>query len=119
MQHALGFRRLSWANVQHLSAGERVCAFLRALHPARTAQNVHADTRGRIAVKTIERMLERESAPSLDNFIHLSEAYGSALLVATFGPHAPDGLEALAREQQRSGLDDEIAALVALRDELA
>ena len=55
-------------------------AFLRRVHPAKTAAGVAADTR--ISPRTVERWLSLEAQPSVPAFVRLVAAYGPAFLAA-------------------------------------
>lgn len=113
------FGRHAGVSRRQLSAGERTTAFLRSLHPEKTAANVAADTRGRISAKTVEKMLERQSAPSLANSIILFEVYGPEYMCALMGDRAPEWLSAAGRAAARTRVDVRIAELKALREELS
>jgi DNA-binding phage protein len=83
---------------RHLSAGERLAAFLRRRHPYKTAAHVAA--LAGVAPAAIEKMLEREALPSFATLGRLLAAYGPALLAETMD-HPPAWLlEAAARRDQ-------------------
>ncbi len=111
-------RRQAGVKFRQLSVGERIAAFLRGRHPERTAANVAADTRGRISGKTVEKLLERLSAPSLPTWFVLVETYGPELTCAVM-ENPPAWLTEAGRAQARLRLDAEIAKLEALRKEIA
>lgn len=113
------FGRQVGVSRRQLSVGERTAAFLRSVHPERTAANVAADTKGRITAKTVEKMLERQSAPSATNWIILFETYGPEFMCALLGERAPAWLTEAGRAQARAQLDAKIAELEALRKEIA
>jgi hypothetical protein len=117
MRHHRVFRRHASVSCRHLSVGERTAGFLRSIHPEKTAANVSADTRGRISAKTIEKMLERLSAPSTVNGIILFEVYGPEFMCALMD-NPPEWLSAAGREQAAARLDAGIAELEALKREL-
>lgn len=71
------FRHLS---VEQSEVAERVCAFIRAVHPYKPAQHVHARTG--IKPRTVEKWLERTSAPMSAHFVVLFLAYGPEFLCA-------------------------------------
>lgn len=110
-------RRAS-VSLRHLSAGERVADYLRRLHPEKTGANVAADTRGRLSAKTVDKMLERQSAPSLPNAVILLEAYGPSFMCALMGDRAPDWLSEAGRAARRAELEAKIAALNAELEEV-
>ncbi len=104
------------ASFRQLSDGERVCAFLRSIYPEKTAANVAADTG--ISARTIEKWLERLSAPSWPHGIKLFRAYGPEFMCAVMD-NPPRFLTEAGRAQARARLDAKIAELEALRQEVA
>ena len=92
------------------SVGERVVAYLRHLHPSKTADNVSAQTG--IPAGTIQKWLDRGSAPNADAYCRLGRAYGPDFLAATWDI-APSWLSEAVREQRAATLQAEIAALEA------
>lgn len=97
------------------SVGERVVQFLRSRHPAKTADNVAAETG--IPFGTIAKWLERSSPPGTVAILRLAAAYGPEFLLAAY-PKAPAWLDAAARAQRLAALDAQLAALEAERSEL-
>ncbi|MEN5084292.1 hypothetical protein ABE438_17565 [Bosea sp. TWI1241] len=98
----------------------RLAAYLRRLHPTKTAEAVSARCRGRISVEQVRKWLNRGSAPGGEALLWLATAYGPSLLVACFGPSpvaggAPDWLAVAMRAEH---VDDLTARLQALRTEL-
>ena len=69
---------------------ERTMAFLRRVHPHKTADNVSADTG--IAASTIGRWLDRGSAPTSWAFLRLIAAYGPEFACAVMD-HPPAWLD--------------------------
>lgn len=101
---------------ERTSAADRVAAFLRRLHPIKTAENVAADTG--LNADTVQKWLDRGSMPSAVGLIYLVGAYGPDFLSACMGDRAPEWLTAagqdaeLARlKAEREALDARIAAL--------
>lgn len=92
-----------------LSLGERVTAFLRQRHPAKTADNVAADTG--IPVNTIKTWLQRGSAPDADGYTLLWLAYGPDFLAVLVDGRAPKWLVDARRAHEAAALKAEIAAL--------
>ena len=91
--------------------GERVCAFLRKLHPARTADNVAADLHAwRIKAATVAKMLERETTPGTLMWCALIDAYGPNFLAAAL-PKQLAWLDEAAQAQERAAIRAQIEAL--------
>ena len=91
--------------------GERVCTYLRKLHPARTADNVAADLGAwRIKAATVAKMLERETAPGTLMWLALIDAYGPNFLAAAL-PKRLGWLDEAAQAQERAAIRAEIEAL--------
>lgn len=61
------------------TVGARVAAFLRGRYPVKTASCASAETG--IHAATIEKMLERESAPSAHAFLLMAQAFGPAFML--------------------------------------
>lgn len=107
--------RQSHQTVGHLSvsertgAAERVGAYLRRIHPTKTAENVSADTG--LNAETIQKWLDRCSMPSGAGMLWLVIAYGPDFLAACLGERTPAWLTA-------AGQDAEIARLQAQREAL-
>ncbi len=64
---------------------DRLAAFLRRRHPAKTAANVAADCPG-VSAEAIEKMLRRGSLPSAITFGRMIACYGPDLLAAVIAP---------------------------------
>lgn len=92
-----------------LSLGERVSAFLRRMHPSKTADNVAAETG--VPVNTIKTWLQRGSAPDAEGYTALWIAYGPAFLEALADSRSPDWLKQIRRAHEALQLKAEIAAL--------
>lgn len=92
-----------------LTLGERVSAFLRRMHPAKTADNVAAETG--IPVNTIKTWLQRGSAPDAEGYTALWITYGPAFLEALADRRSPDWLVQIRRAHEALQLKAEIAAL--------
>ncbi|MCF1502943.1 hypothetical protein L0F51_04080 [Afifella sp. H1R] len=85
-------------------------AFLRAQHPASTAQWVASLTG--INATTIDKWLSGRSAPGFAHFGALIAAYGPELLAAAF-ERAPDWLSEAAQAEKRARLQDQQARIAA------
>lgn len=92
-----------------LTLGERVSAFLRRMHPTKTADNVAAETG--VPVNTIKTWLQRGSAPDAEGYTALWIAYGPEFLEALAGGRSPDWLVQTRRAHEALQLKAEIAAL--------
>lgn len=100
-----------------LKDGERVSAFLRRIHPERTAVNVSADTRGRIPTKTVENWLCGRSAPSFQHTWLLLKAYGPEFVTACMGDETPGWISDAGIAARNARIDAKIAELEAMREE--
>ncbi len=92
-----------------LSLGERVSAFLRRLHPIKTADNVAVETG--IPVNTIKTWLQRGSAPDAEGYTALWVAYGPDFLAAAAANRSPEWLAQARRAQEAKHLKAQISAL--------
>ena len=92
---------------------DRFSNFLRSKYPIKTADNVAADTG--LPAATVQRWLDRGSAPSLWALGKLIGAYDAEVLCATL-ENPPAWLMAAARQQERERLEREIAGLRARLD---
>ena len=110
MRQSGSFSRQVSASLRQLSEGERVCGFLRAIYPEKTAANVAADTG--IAARTVEKWLERLSAPSWAHGLRLAAAYGPEFLCAVMDA-PPTWLTEAGRAASRARIEAKIAALSA------
>lgn len=88
---------------------ERLGAYLRAIHPSKTASNVAADTG--INADTISKWLDSGCAPSWTAALALLVAYGPEAFCAALGRDAPAWLTV-------AGQDAELARLAAEREAL-
>lgn len=109
MRQSGPFSRQASCSFRQLSDGERVCSFLRKTHPEKTAANVAADTG--ISVRTIEKWLERLSAPSWAHGVRLLATYGPEFMCAVMDA-PPAWLDQAARKERRT-------RVTAMRDELS
>jgi anthranilate phosphoribosyltransferase len=91
-----------------IEVADRVCDFLRARYPDKTAANVHADTG--VSTKTVEKWLARVSAPGAPHLVVLVTVYGPEFLSALL-PHRLAWLDSATREQERSQLRNDIHRL--------
>ena len=94
---------------------ERIVAFLREVHPLKTALSVEA--RSGIPAETVKQWLKGVSAPSIRHFISLIGAYGPEILVAAF-PRCPRWLDEASRAERRRSLELDIDALRRKHDQL-
>lgn len=97
------------------SVGLATDSFLRRLYPRDTAKMVAGDTG--IPVATVEKMLERRSAPGPATWPLLAWAYGPDFLRAVL-PDCPAWLDKAVRLERQAQLDAKIASLVAEREAL-
>ncbi len=93
---------------------DRFANFLRSKYPEKTAEHVAADTG--LPVATVQRWLDRGSAPSLWALGKLIGAYDAEVLCAAL-ENPPAWLVAASRQQERERLEREIAELRARLDE--
>ena len=89
---------------------EILAAFLRRIHPAKTADCVAADSG--VAVETVRGWLKGAAKPGCKHLLALIGAYGPELLVAMY-PNAPRWLQAAQRAERQRATEDELAALTA------
>jgi len=81
--------------------GERIAAFLRQTHPAKTAQNVSADTG--LPASTVAKWLEGASTPGVYAGFKLADAYGPDFIAAVW-PERLGFLAKAARMEERERL---------------
>lgn len=97
--------------------GGRVAAFLRWLHPDKTAANVEADSiLGRevtIDAATVSKWLDGSASPSGPNYQRLIEMYGAQLVVAVSPEASPATLQDAARLERQARLEREAARIQA------
>jgi ubiquinone biosynthesis protein UbiJ len=84
-----------------------VIAFLRQRYPSKTPDHVAADTG--VPAGTVQKWLDRGSAPSVAHYTRLWLAYGPEFLAATI-ERAPAWLDAAHRAEEAARLKAEIAA---------
>lgn len=89
---------------------ERIVAFLRRIHPAKTAECVAAETG--ISSNTVAKWLDRGSGPSTWATFRLIAAYGPEFACAVM-TSPPDWLSAAARAEEQRRLRAQMAALQA------
>ena len=96
--------------------GERIEKFLRTRHPAKTADNVSADTGCSRA--QVLKWLERSSVPNGVALLRLMSAYGPEFLSAVMGERAPRWLDDAWRAERirdlaarQAGIEDELRAI--------
>lgn len=85
---------------------DRAIAFLRALHPAKTADCVAADTG--IKPDTVRKLLAGASEPTFRHYTRMLFAYGPEFAACIYS-NAPDWLRAEVRADKRARLEAEIA----------
>ena len=82
-------------------------AFLRHRHPLKTPDHVAAESG--VPAGTVQKWLDRGSAPSVAHYCRLWLAYGPEFLAATI-ERAPAWLDAAHRAEEATRLKAEIAA---------
>lgn len=87
----------------------RVINFLRNKYPVKTEENVGADVG--IRVTTVQKWLERHSAPSSIALVKMIAAYGPEFLAAVMGDYAPRWLIEKEHEARRAEIEARMAAL--------
>jgi len=88
--------------------GQRTVRFLKGARPRDTAKLVSRDTG--IGIGTIEKMIERQSAPSAGTFVAMTLAYGPAFLAAVM-PDGPAWLDRAVRAERLAQLEAEQARI--------
>lgn len=86
MQQSAGKSNNTFAGKDRHLVGQRLCRFLRSVHPAKTAERVAADTG--VPVATVARWMEREGSPSAPALLRLASVYGTEVLHAV-APELP------------------------------
>lgn len=94
---------------------DRIVAYLRQLYPTKTAESVAADTL--ISQGTVQKWLDRGSAPGVIALLALAAAYGPPLLAAAY-LHPPDWLDQAARAARQHELEAQLATIRAQLDAL-
>lgn len=90
----------------------RVAAFLRMIHPLKTAACVEADTSGRIPAKTVSKWLEGAASPNGQNYNELlALPYGAELFVYVNPDASSSEMREVARLQHQARLERENAEL--------
>ncbi len=89
---------------------ERIIAFLRQRYPSKTAENVAADIGG--SAETIQKMIDRYSAPSAWTYGRLVCAYGPAFLCAAL-ESPPAWIVAAAHAERLAAVEAEYARITA------
>jgi hypothetical protein len=105
-QSSLKSRQLSGSD--RTVVADRIVGFLRREYPFATAENVSADTG--VAIATVQKWIERDSAPSCSSFLRLVSVYGPEFLAAVC-PDRLGWLDAAARAEHDRKVRAEIAAL--------
>lgn len=88
--------------------GRRLALYLRRLYPRDVAKNVAADTG--LSITTVQKLLERESAPNAAGYVALTLVYGPEFLAAVL-PSAPGWLERAVRMERLAQLEAERARI--------
>jgi len=88
---------------------ERVNEFLRRRYPVKTGENVRSDIG--INATTVQKWLDRSSAPSSWALVKMISAYGPEFLAAVMGDTAPAWLRQSAHVERRAQIEAQMAAL--------
>jgi len=99
------------------AAADRIVDFLRRIHPVKTAENVAADSG--LHVDTIQKWIDRGSAPSLVGILTLTGAYGPDVLVAAYGERSPMWLTRIAKAERAARIEAQIELLRREQESLA
>lgn len=97
---------------RQMSAGERISQWLRAKHPAKTAEAVEAATHGAVSVETARKIITRQSAPAFATLEALIAAYGPEFLAAAL-PRCPQWLVDAAERTELAEINAEQVRLEA------
>ncbi|OAI31106.1 hypothetical protein A1351_22030 [Methylosinus sp. R-45379] len=98
---------------------ERVCEYLRRVHPQKTAEAIEARTRGAVTAARARKWFgARGSAPDFIALLHLIRAYGAEFLVFVIGD-APESLLEAAMAEQRARILEQRRALEAELESLS
>lgn len=89
---------------------ERIISFLRQRYPLKTADNVAADIGG--SAETIQKMIDRASAPSAWTYGRLVCAYGPAFLCAALA-NPPAWIVTAAHAERLASVEAEYARITA------
>lgn len=111
MRSRLSVKRRANVLLDQTIVGERVVAFLRRRYPQKTAELVAADCPG-LPAGTVQKWLDRGSAPNASGYTRLWLAYGPDFLAA-IAPDQTGWLDQAVRAQRAAELKTEIAALEA------
>lgn len=88
---------------------DRVVAFLKSAHPQKTAEHVAVELK--ISVCTVQKWIERHSAPSAWMLLRMVSAYGPEFLAAVMGEGAPGWLRKDAHDARRAEIEAQMSAL--------
>lgn len=89
----------------------RVDAFLRARYPSKTGEHVSADIG--VPATTVQKWMDRGSAPSGLALVKMISAYGPEFLAAVMGDAAPRWLKQSHHVERRAQIADQLAAISA------
>ena len=95
---------------ERIAKAERIIAFLRQRYPVKTAENVAADIGG--SAETIQKMIDRVSAPSAWSYGRLVCAYGPSFLCAALS-NPPAWIVAAAQAERLATVQAEYDRLAA------
>jgi len=87
----------------------RVDAFLRAKYPSKTGEHVCADIG--VPATTVQKWMERGSAPNALAIVKMISAYGPEFLAAVMGDSAPQWLRPEYHVTRRAEIAKQMAAL--------
>lgn len=108
-----GHKKVPFAECSGPNLADRITAFLRKVHPTKSADNVAADTG--LSVNTVRKWFSREATPNAYAVMLLIGAYGPELLCAAL-TNPPAWLDKAARERDIAEYDAKIAALQQARE---
>ncbi|KUL93453.1 hypothetical protein DK26_23320 [Bosea sp. WAO] len=95
---------------ERVAKAERIIAFLRQRYPVKTAENVAADIGG--CVETIQKMIDRVSAPSAWTYGRLVCAYGPSFLCSALA-NPPGWIVAAAHAERLASVEAELTRITA------
>lgn len=95
---------------ERVAKAERIIAFLRQRYPVKTAENVAADIGG--CAETLQKMIDRVSAPSAWTYGRLVCAYGPGFLCAALAS-PPAWIVAAAHAERLATVQAELTRITA------
>lgn len=105
------FGRTIVCSADRLDLATRVDAFLRARYPSKTGEHVSADIG--VPATTVQKWMDRGSAPSGLALVKMISAYGPEFLAAVMGDAAPRWLKQSHHAERRAQIADQLAAISA------